>query len=88
MFNRTAGSKTTIGRQGAADKPSKRVANVLVSLTQAFGPERRVYRPTRVEHLGPTGARAEECEGALCVKVPANGVQKIADLDSNCQHPC
>ena len=63
---------------GAADKPSKRAANVLVSLTQAFGLQGRGYRPARVEHLGPTAARADEGEGALRVGVATNGVQKIA----------
>ena len=67
-------------QKGAADKPPKRMANVLVSLTQAIGLEVRGYRPARVEHLGPSAARAEEGEGALRVGVATNGVQKIASL--------
>ena len=77
VLKRTACPKTTIGhpdagdspitiRQGVADKPPKRVANVLVSLTQAFGLEGRGYRPARVEHLeGASGSdqwRPKDCE--------------------------
>ena len=59
VFKRTAGPETTTGhpdagnspiiiRQGAGDKPPKRVANVLVSPTQGFDLDWLEYRPARV----------------------------------------
>ena len=55
MFKRTAGPDTTVGHSDAGDspvfirqgtEPPKGVANVSISLTQAFGQEGRGYRPT------------------------------------------
>ena len=55
MFKRTAGPDTTVGHSDAGDspvfirqgtEPPKGVANVSISLTQAFGLEGRGYRPT------------------------------------------
>ena len=71
-----AGNTPIIVGNRATDKPPKRTANVLVSLTWAIGLEGRRGRPARVEHLGPTAARAEEGEGTLC-----NGLQKITSHD-------
>ena len=71
-----AGNTPIVIRKWAADKPPKRVANLLISLTRAVCLEGRGYRSARLEHLGPAG------EGALRVGVANDGVQKIASLDN------
>ena len=91
VLKRTAGSspswatpmltmRQSSSEKGTANKPPKRMANVLVSLAQAIGVERWRYRPARVEHLGPSAARAEKREGPLCVRVTTNSIQEIASF--------
>ena len=90
VFKCAAGPKSAIGhaddanppiilRKGATDKPPKRMANVLVSLTQAIGLCRG--GGTVLYEQSPSAAKMEEGEGALCVRVTTTGVQKVTSLD-------
>ena len=93
VLKRTAGPESTLGHANAskapivigkrtADEPPKRMANILIGLTQAIGLERRRLRSPRMEHLGPSGARAEEREGTLGVGVTTNGIQEVTSFDN------
>ena len=70
------------GTQTSARRRPKSMADILVDLTQAIGLERRRHRSARIEHLGPSAARAEEREGTLGVGVTTNGVQEVRSFDN------